>query len=128
MQKLTAIEQFFYDNAGASWNPGAGETREQGTARAAKALAKAEAEAGKRGFGYRWSIDREVDSSEFNNEKPFWKLWQCAMMHPKGGCTASLHGIDFGRDGSPYSDSYARVVQAELALEGLHNEPQGSGY
>lgn len=30
--------------------------------------------------------------------------------------------VDFGRDGSPYSDAYARVVAAELALEAFPSE------
>lgn len=34
----------------------------------------------------------------------------------------SLHGIDFGRDGSPAQDSYGRVVEAELADEELYEQ------
>lgn len=107
--------QFFREWAGFSYDP-AKETPAQGKARGARSLAAAERWAGKRGIEYVWCMDPHIDSSDFSDEKPAWQLWQCALRY-KGRCIASLHGIDFGRDGSPYSNNYARVVQAELADE-----------
>jgi hypothetical protein len=39
------------------------------------------------------------------------------MVDEDGKIVQSLCFIDFGRDGSPWGDSYKRVVEAELALE-----------
>lgn len=121
--------QFFLKHAGYSFNPQT-ETPMQGRIRCARALAKAERQARDQGFSYSWSIDPDVDSSDFGDNldngvlgEP-WKLWQCAMYNADGRIVASLHAIDFGRDGSPWSDPYKRVVEAELAMEGLTNEPQ----
>lgn len=108
---------FFYEWAGCGHHPDK-ETPEQGRQRGADALAAAEYQAIRKGVEYRWSVDPDIDSSDFSDEKPAWKQWQCAALH-NGTCIASLHGIDFGRDGGPQSDPYARVVQAELAQEGL---------
>ncbi len=123
MPKLTDAQQFFYDHAGASYRPGV-ETLEQGRVRGARRLAAVEKAAAKRGFGYSWSIDPGVNSSEFSDEKPVWRLWRCVMRNRDGGVVNSLHGIDFGRDGGPSGSPYRRVVEAELAIDGLTNPPQ----
>lgn len=106
---------FFVEWAGTSYNPST-ETPEQGTHKQAERYAAAEYRAIRAGLEYVWSVDPDIDSSDFSDEKPAYQQWQCALRH-KGHCIASLHGIDFGRDGGPYSDPYARVVQAELALD-----------
>lgn len=113
---LTAY-QFFKKHAGYSYDPRT-ETVEQGRQRCARALADAEARASERGYSFDWRLD-DIDSSSFTDEKPSWALWQCAMFDESGECAAILGGIDFGRDGDPWGDTYRRVVHAELALEGV---------
>lgn len=120
---LTKDELFFHANAGYSY--GAGETQEQSRQRCARELAAAEAKAREGGFTYRWSVDPHQDSREFNKTRPYYSVWQCAMLNKDGRVCASLHGIDFGRDRDPWMDSYKRVVEAELAIEGCDAEPQG---
>lgn len=107
---------FFYEHASQSYFPDR-ETLEQGRQRGAEELAAAEHKAIQRGAAYRWSVDPDIDSSDFSEDKPVWKLWQCAMFDREGKCIASLHGIDFGRDEGPQCDPYSRIVQAELADE-----------
>jgi hypothetical protein len=114
---------FFLENAGSSYDPSK-ETKEQGQLRGAKLLAKAERQASQRGFTYNWSIDPHTDSSDFDDDPEPWALWQCAMYNAEGRIVNSLHGIDFGRDGKPWGDNYKRVVEAELATDGLTNQPQ----
>lgn len=121
---LSADETFFYVRAGSSHNP-AKETEQEGRARGAKQLAADELAARDGGFSFHWSVDPDIDSSEFSEEEPAWQLWQCAMYNAEGRIVNSLHGIDFGRDGSPWGGTYRRVVEAELAGEGMKNEPQG---
>lgn len=115
--------QFFMKHAGYSHGPK--ETPMQGRIRCARSLAKDEAEALKRGFSYAWDVDPCTDSSDFSDESPAWSLWQCCMLNSDGRIVNSLHGIDFGRDGTPWGDPYRRVVEAELAGDGLTNAPQG---
>ena len=122
--------QFFLKHAGYSYDPKT-ETVMQGRIRGARALAKDERDARNGGFTYVWSIDEMSTSAEFDNDdfngsnSDPWQLWQCAMLNAEGRIVNSLHGIDFGRDGSPWGDAYRRVVEAELAGEGMTNEPQG---
>ena len=120
---------FFLKHAG--YNYAKGETKMQGRIRCARALAKAEREARDGGFCYRWSIDPCTTSADWidgredgGRDNDPWQTWQCAMYNADGRIVASLHGIDFGRDGNPWCDPYRRVVEAELAIEGLTNEPQ----
>lgn len=114
--------QFFFKNAG--YSHGTDETAMQGRIRYARMLAKAERDARNGGFSFEWSIDPDIDSSEFDDSSEPWQLWQCAMFNADGRIVNSLHGIDFGPDGSPRSNSCRRVVEAELAVDGLTNEPQ----
>lgn len=126
---MKAAERFFYQHAGYSY--GQGETPEQGRERSARELARVERKAINGGFSYRWSIDPDIDSRDWiddnedggKNCNP-WQTWQCAMYNRDGRIVNSLHGIDFGRGGEPWADPYRRVVEAELATEGLTNEPQ----
>lgn len=106
--------RFFRDHAGSSYAPDR-ETLAQGTWRGALNLASAELRGERIGLSFNWEIDPDIDSDSFSDEKPAWSLWVCDCIGPDGQC--SLGGIDFGRDGSPHGESYARVVQAELACE-----------
>lgn len=112
-----SLYHFFMRHAGYSYNP-ATQTPMQGRIECSKQLAQAAKKAFDGGFSFEWSIDPAIDSSSFceENEEP-WSLWECCMRSPEGLAVQSLHGIDFGRDGSPWSDPYRRVVEAELACE-----------
>lgn len=107
---------FFLKHSGYSYDPKT-ETRMQGRIRCAQMLAKAEQTAKDNGVRFAWSVDSDVDSSDFSDEMPAWQLWECLAYDEDGNVVASLCGIDFGRDGQPYGQPYARVVEAELALE-----------
>lgn len=116
---MTDAEQFFYEHGSYSYDP-LTETPEQGRERCAAELATAEAWAKAVSAEYRW-YESDIDSSDFSDEAPVWRLWDCSM-HVDGECAASLGAIDFGRDGEPghgygILEPYARVVQAELAAE-----------
>lgn len=109
--------RFFREHAGTSWNP-TKETPAQGTWRGALALASAEMRAERIGLSFRWEVDQSTDSSDFIGESPTWNLWVCDCIDTDGESLAgSLGSVDFGRDGWPDGDNYARVVAAELALQ-----------
>lgn len=118
--------QFFLKHAGYSHDPKV-ETAMQGRIRCARAMAKDEREARDRGFTFAWSVDPDSNSGDWMDasEGEFYAVWQCCMLNDEGRIVASLHSIDFGRDGTPYGNSYKRVVEAELCADGLTNEPQG---
>lgn len=115
--------QFFMKHAGYSY--GNGETKMQGRIRCARQLAKDEAAARRYGFTYAWDIDPDINSSDFDDTRPPYRLWQCCMLNPEGRIVGSLHGIDFGPDGTPWANPYRRVEEAELAYDVLTNAPQG---
>lgn len=124
--------QFFLKHAGYSHDPMI-ETAMQGRIRCARGLAKDEREARNAGFTFAWSVDPDSNSAGMEESiEPAdyftdpYPHYQCCMLNADGRIVNSLHGIDFGRDGSPYGDSYKRVVEAELAGEGMTNEPQGT--
>jgi len=94
---MTRQEQFFYDNAGYSFNP-ATETPEQGKRRCAAELAKAEQDALNEGWRCRWGRDDDGEYCEMWTSGGTWLL-------------ESLSGIE---DPTP---EYRRVVEAELALQ-----------
>lgn len=108
-------EQFFYDNAGYSYNP-MKETPEQGRERCAAHLASAEQMAHEQDCTYQWYID-DLDSRQFSSKRPYYKLWYCLMRDADRKVIGSLSGVDFGRDKEPWGDPYRRVVEAELASE-----------
>lgn len=110
--------QFFLKHAGWSYDPKT-QTIMQAKAACARALAKAERRARDTGLSFAWHIDNFEGSKEWTNEKPAWATWQCLCRNASGDVVASLYGIDFGRNGEPWGDSYRRVVEAELALEAL---------
>ena len=112
-----AAWQFFLKHAGFSYKSGATEREKKNAqARGARKLADAERRATQNGYSFSWETDT-IDSSDFSDDPNPWALWICVMRDPQGRVVESLSGIDFGRDGEPYGDPYARVVQAELALE-----------
>lgn len=108
---------FFFENAGYSYDPKT-ETVDQGRARCASELVKAEQWATAEGYCYQWSIDPEIDSSNFSDEEPY-ALWQVVMMDSAGAVVQSLGGVCFGPGGEPWGNNYRRVCEAELALEQL---------
>lgn len=113
---LTQDEQFFYDNAGSSYDP-IKQTKEQGKIEGAKKLAAAEAAARQKGYSFNWEIDRLTDSSDFSTSRPAWKLWVCSIYDGEGEYVNCIGGVDFGRGGAPWGEDYRRVVDGELALE-----------
>jgi hypothetical protein len=121
---LTKQQQFFYDHAGYIYDP-ATETREQGRRACAVELAAAEAWASEAGIAYEWQPD-DTTNREFTDEGPEYHLWACHMGDRANGVhMGSLSGIDLGPDSHPCRDNYARVVEAELALDAMrtHAEP-----
>lgn len=111
-----ARARFFHEHAGKCKRPN--ESWAQGSWRGALALASAELRGERAGLSFHWEEDRDTDSSDFSDESPAWTLWVCDLIDSDGESLAgSLSAIDFGRNGSPHGESYARVVQAELALQ-----------
>lgn len=107
MLKLSADAQFFFDHAGYSYRPD--ETREQGRTRCALNLAAAEGMGRAAGLSFEWVSD--TDSDEPGH-------YGCICHDSEGAVTASLWGIGFADDGTPWDgDPYRRVVEAELAAE-----------
>jgi hypothetical protein len=116
---------FFLVHAGYSYQPGK-ETKEQGAMRCARELARAERHANRKGWTVEWSIDPDsrsvvdtlADDDDFSDERPTRALWQCVVYGRTGNrVPASLGGVDFGRNGGPHGDPYARVVAAECFME-----------
>lgn len=119
MKTLEQDVQFFYDNAGFSYDPKT-ETEEEGKKKCAIALAEAETSARNNGIFFHWEVDTEIDSREFNKQRPYYELWICTCRHPETGVIlACLCGIDFGRNKGPFGQPYKRVIEAELAQEAL---------
>lgn len=119
---MNKVEQFFYDNAGYSYDP-ATETPEQGREKSAILLASAERWAQETGYDFIWDIDPDASSADWIDDKKDggkyrkpWQVWFCSMLNERGKTVQSLHAIDFGRDGQPWGNSYRRVVEAELAM------------
>jgi hypothetical protein len=108
---------FFYKWAGYSYTPGK-ETKQQGRANGAKLLARAERMARYHGWTFSWERDTETDASFRDTDNPYY-LWVCVARDAHGQVRSSLCGIDFGPDKEPWGDTYARVIEAELACEGL---------
>lgn len=119
---MNQAEQFFFDNGGYSYDPKT-ETAEQGKLHCAERMAKAELEGRNAGLSFQWRQD-DRDSSEWSEEKPSWAQYVCVCFGPDGAMLDSLSGVDFGRDGTPESNPYRRVVEAELASEALTQLPE----
>ncbi len=109
---------FFYRYAGYSYPAGA--TPAQQCAHrlnGARNMATAEMRARNDSCSFDWDIDHDSTSADWSDELPAWRQWRCIMRNAEGLKVVSLWGIDFGRDGDPWSDPYRRVVEAELAQE-----------
>ena len=65
--------RLFKEHAGYSYDPKT-ETADQGRAKSARRLATVERKALNKGFYFRWSIDRDVDSSDFDDGAPYAQL------------------------------------------------------
>lgn len=110
--------QFFLKHAGWSFDP-ATQTPMRGRIKCAQTLARAERAACDAGISHEWQIDPDIDSSEWRDDVDPYSTWQCVARDSEGKVIASLCGIDFGPDGSPWGDPYRRVVEAELSAEGI---------
>ena len=110
--RLKKRVKFFMKHAGVSYQPGK-ETRAQGTRRGAKALARAEQYAEEQGWKVEWEYDQdEYQMGDAETEMPN-EVLVAVLEDADGHVLKSLGGI-----GDP-SDSYRRVVEAELALEAM---------
>lgn len=107
---------FFYQHAGWGYDP-AKETSDQGRRRNAERLALAERWLSEQpGHQIEWTEDTDADLSWCQkNERSNRTQYGCIVT--VGDDKRSLWGIDFGQNGHPSGDPYARVVVAELALE-----------
>lgn len=115
MSKQSAFD-FFFEHAGYSWRA-ATESQFAGRVRGAIDLALAEAIARRDGYSFNWAQDDDCpDRSGIDHDGP---PWACQMFDEHGYPVQSLGGIDFGADGWFASEPYARVIQAELAMEQL---------
>jgi hypothetical protein len=112
---LTEAEQFFYDHAGYSYRADH-ETKGSGRTRIAVLLADAEEARKRSGAEVQWEEDDDQWTARGDDEEGI--LWCAALVH-EGHVLASLGAINFGPDKGPYSDPYARVVEAELAMEAM---------
>lgn len=127
MKKQSPV-RFFFKHAGWSYDPKT-ETRVQGRWKCARALAEAEAWARDCGVWYEWK-QSDINSSDFSDEKPNWALFDCTAYRTNGKIEVIGHlaACDFGRDCDPWTDAdtraYARVVEANLALEAMPPEQE----
>jgi hypothetical protein len=106
---------FFHEHAGFSWNPTTGETPEQGQQRTAERLAEAEAWAEASGYTVEWADDwavdhvREFDCYEGTDGPSTCEV--ARLVDSSGDVVQSVGCVDDA------TDSYRRVIAAELALE-----------
>ena len=119
---MTRNEQFFYEHAGYCYDP-ATETAEQGRARCAADLARAEQFARDHGWTAEWETDIdgcmgcECGSDEcacFAGEPHETEI--CILYDQHGNILESLGGI------CGATREYRRVVEAELTLSAMHSE------
>lgn len=114
-----AAFQFFLKNGACSYNP-AMETKQQGYARQARRLAKAEREARELGYTFLWEMDQdgctgcdcgsqECDCATGADHE----CLICIMNDPEGNAVQSLGSV------CKPSREYGRVIEADLALEQL---------
>ena len=118
---MTKDEQFFYDNAGYSYDP-ASETPEQGREHCARELARAEVYGREQEWEVEWRADSDADESFIESWEPTEQAeWNesehCAevaiLRNSAGEILASCGGIwDVSRE-------YRRVMEAELMSEAL---------
>jgi len=107
---------FFREHAGYSYDP-LTETADEGREKCAAIMAAAEAWARDAGYSFDWRIDDDIDSRDFSDAQPPYRLWMCGMFDADGIMVRALGGVDFGRDGEPWGNPYRRVCEADLAVE-----------
>lgn len=126
-------EYFFWKHAGYSYDPKT-QTPEERRKECAKRYAVAERWASENDVQFQWEQDSETDALFRDTDNPY-QLWRCICCQGDE-IVAVLGGIDLGRNGSPYPygvgvlgnptahtrDPYARVVEAELALEAMPDD------
>lgn len=112
--------RFFYENAGFSVAPS--ETERIGRTRSARELAQAELWAVTRsGLTFEWEEDPDADL-ECDCGNDHGSAYGCVVRRgDEREVVASLWGIQFADHAGPRAAPYARVVEAELALEVLHD-------
>lgn len=117
---LTDSEQFFYDNAGYSYDPKI-KTTEEGRVRCARDLAAAETRL-KKG-PYMTIVELESDPVDGKSDYPQW----CVVLYEMGEYPGDDTIIgSMGCVDCPEHDPYLRVVAAELALEHIPVEGEQS--
>jgi hypothetical protein len=113
--------RFFYSNAGYSYDPKI-ETRNQGRWRCAREMARAEKYGREHNWQFDWEDDWSIGShkdyygedSAYSDKEPS-TCESCTLVSEDGNSVlASLGCIDDA------SDAYRRVIEAELAVEALH--------
>ncbi len=111
---MQAIE-FFRAHCSTFQQPG--ESLDAARDRCAADLAAAEGFASAAGVSFHWEVDREVTSADWCDDEPAWQTWCVLARDCEGGVIGSIGGVDFGADGSPWSDPYRRIVEAEIAAD-----------
>jgi hypothetical protein len=128
---LSEAQQFFYENAARSWDPGAGPVaRIESFVDHARRLAAAERTAQGQGWTFHWDYDENFRFNHYSEEdevplgegEDYFFVWMFARpdadIH-EDEWDADLYGIRLIGIDSPYR----RVIEAELALEEL-TEPR----
>jgi hypothetical protein len=114
MTEFTEAEQFFYDNAGYSYNP-ARETYEQGRIRGAMKLARAE----NKFLRGPYFVTYEPDDVPWDGDQPYdGPLWSVTLFSVSESDTPLVIG-SMCSVACDEGDPYLRVIAAELALEHL---------
>lgn len=110
--------RFFYEHAGYASSPG--ETKHTAKLRNAKALADAEEYAQEHDWTYEWEEDRfGADTLGEGDDPEEIEVLTVVLKDEHGDVLASLGGVQFLKRGGHASRDYGRVVEAELALEGM---------
>ena len=104
---LDPDEAFFFEQAGYGRDPN-NETKAEALTRTALDLATAERFAAVADWSYRWTDDPDNPAE-----------WLCELYDELGGMLDALGGIDLGPAADPLAHDYARVIQAELALQSM---------
>lgn len=116
-----AAVEFFYEHAGFSYDPKK-ETATEGHLRGAQGLAEAEAYAKAHGWYVGWVDDYDSRDADRDTEWADWPHYHCELRDAGGHHLASLGGIMFAEKGDWLDgDPYARVVEAELFAEAMHD-------
>lgn len=113
VETRTAAIQFFYENAGYSYNP-LTQTEEEGRIECARNLADSEAHAQDMEYTFTWEEDDEITSADWDDESEEYPTWVCTMYAKNGYILSTMGGIDLGVEGYQKTNPYTRVVEAEL--------------